>query len=99
MHCDPCENLCDTPLVYESGWNKKISYVMAYSPEEIQDVTWRYSSNHKDVLKRRTACSEVELLQAIFKIRSNLQKNLSPSRKKYLLKRNLMELAEFLVEK
>ncbi|CAG9861841.1 unnamed protein product [Phyllotreta striolata] len=99
LHCDPCENICDTPLVYETGWNKKISYVVAYSGEDIQDVTWRYTGKHKEVLKRRTACSEKEFLDALLHIRNKLQKNLSASRRKYLMRRNLMELVEFLTEK
>ncbi|VEN59222.1 unnamed protein product [Callosobruchus maculatus] len=99
LHCDSCENICDTPLIYESGWNKKISYVIAYSAEEVQDVTWRYSSNHKAVLSRRKNCLENQLLDALFTIRDKKQKALSEPRKKYLTKRTLMELVEFLIEK
>ncbi|CAH1965978.1 unnamed protein product [Acanthoscelides obtectus] len=99
LHCDPCENICDTPLIYETGWNKNISYVIAYSAEEVQDVTWRYSSNHKEVLKRRKNCLEAELLDALLEIRDKKQKELSESRKEYLTKRMLMEVVEFLVEK
>ncbi|XP_023022495.2 N-glycanase Pngl [Leptinotarsa decemlineata] len=99
VHCDPCENECDVPLIYENGWKKKISYVIAYSAEEVQDVTWRYSSDHKEVLKRRKKCSETELLEALLHIRNDRQKNLSQPRKNYLLRRTLMELVEFLTEK
>uniref|UniRef100_A0A6P7FTI1 Peptide-N(4)-(N-acetyl-beta-glucosaminyl)asparagine amidase n=1 Tax=Diabrotica virgifera virgifera TaxID=50390 RepID=A0A6P7FTI1_DIAVI len=99
LHCDPCENICDTPLIYESGWKKKISYVMAYSAENVQDVTWRYSSKHKEVCKRRKKCTEEQLLSAILKIREKLQKNLPQSRKSYLVRRTLLELVEFLHEK
>nr|CAH7728170.1 unnamed protein product [Callosobruchus chinensis] len=99
LHCDSCENICDTPLIYETGWNKKISYVIAYSSEEVQDVTWRYSSNHKAVLSRRKNCLENELIDALFTIRDKKQTRLPETRKKYLTKRMLMELVEFLVEK
>lgn len=85
--------------MYENGWNKQISYVMAYSIEEIQDVTWRYSSKHNDVLQKRNKCTESELLEAIFKIRSKLMNNLSPKRKEYLTNRILLELVEFFIEK
>ncbi|XP_057664016.1 peptide-N(4)-(N-acetyl-beta-glucosaminyl)asparagine amidase [Diorhabda carinulata] len=98
LHCDPCENILDTPLVYENGWNKKLSYVMAYSVDDIQDVTWRYTTKYQEVLGRRKQCTEAQLLNEIFKIRTERQKNLSIYRKAYLVKRNAMELAEFLSE-
>ncbi|KAJ8941940.1 hypothetical protein NQ318_013273 [Aromia moschata] len=99
LHCDACENACDTPLLYETGWNKKISYVIAYSCDEVQDVTWRYSSNHGAVLKRRNNISESELLDALFKLRTRRQQNFSEAKRRYLTKRMLSELVEFLTEK
>lgn len=99
LHCDSCENICDKPLIYESGWKKKISYVMAYSGEEVQDVTWRYTSHHKDILKNRNKCTEQELIEALFKLREIRQKDFSEARKKFLNKRLLDELVEFMTER
>jgi peptide-N4-(N-acetyl-beta-glucosaminyl)asparagine amidase len=42
---DACENAYDMPLVYERGWGKKLSYVIAYSKDEIVDVSKRYALN------------------------------------------------------
>lgn len=99
LHCDSCENICDKPLIYESGWKKKISYVIAYSGEEVQDVTWRYTSHHKDILKNRNKCTEQELIEALFKLREIRQKDFSEARKKFLNKRLLDELVEFMTER
>lgn len=51
IHVDPSENVIDSPLMYEHGWNRELSYVFAFANDHVQDVTWRYSNNHKAVSK------------------------------------------------
>lgn len=99
LHCDPCENVCDTPLMYENGWGKLLTYVIAYSHDEVQDVTWRYSSNHQELLSRRNLCSEAELIDAVIKLRNKRQEGFSALRKQYLTRRIVTELTEMMVEK
>ncbi|KAM6222775.1 peptide-N(4)-(N-acetyl-beta-glucosaminyl)asparagine amidase isoform 3-T3 [Rhynchocyon petersi] len=65
LHCDACEDVCDKPLLYEVGWGKKISYVIAFSKDEVVDVTWRYSCKHEEVISRRTEIKEELLRETI----------------------------------
>lgn len=99
LHCDPCENTCDNPLIYECGWGTNLSYVLAYSHEEVQDVTWRYSADHAKMLANRNKCSEHELIQTLITLRANRQRQLSEARRNYLTRRCLLELAELMFEK
>ena len=41
VHADPCENKLDKALMYEQGWNKRLSYVIAFDRNGSVDVTRR----------------------------------------------------------
>lgn len=105
LHADPCEDVCDEPLLYESGWGKKISYVVAYSPDDIQDVTWRYTAHPSDVLSRRRACREAWLVRTIVELRRNVQQQrlsrgaVTSARHALLAERTAVELVELMTEK
>ena len=38
VHADPCENRLDRPMMYEAGWKKKLSYVLAFGRDGCADV-------------------------------------------------------------
>ncbi|XP_035038415.2 peptide-N(4)-(N-acetyl-beta-glucosaminyl)asparagine amidase [Hippoglossus stenolepis] len=99
LHCDSCENVCDKPLLYEVGWGKKLAYVLAFSKDQVVDVTWRYSCKHPEVLSRRTRVQEAWLLHTISGLNDSRQQVVSPGRKKDLTERLLVELVEFLSPK
>ncbi|XP_062265410.1 peptide-N(4)-(N-acetyl-beta-glucosaminyl)asparagine amidase [Platichthys flesus] len=99
LHCDSCENVCDKPLLYEVGWGKKLAYVLAFSKDQVVDVTWRYSCKHPEVLSRRTRVQEAWLLHTINGLNDSRQKGVSPGRKKDLTERLLVELVEFISPK
>ncbi|KAL6255088.1 hypothetical protein P5V15_013421 [Pogonomyrmex californicus] len=98
IHIDPCENVIDKPLMYEKGWQKKLSYIIAYSKDEVQDVTWRYTRDQEAVMKRRKICTEqslIELLQSLTDQRQS-SVNYSRARREYVIKRKVLELADML---
>lgn len=84
--------------MYEKGWKKKLSYIIAFSRDEVQDVTWRYTHDQQTVMNRRNICSENKLLQFIESLNKYRQSlpNYSASRKQYVIKRRLLELVELI---
>ncbi|OCT75874.1 peptide-N(4)-(N-acetyl-beta-glucosaminyl)asparagine amidase [Xenopus laevis] len=99
LHCDPCENACDKPLLYEVGWGKKLSYIIAFSKDEVMDVTWRYSCKHEDVIARRKDVRESWLRETIVGLNKMKQQSLPEHRKQELLGRLIVELVEFMSPK
>ncbi|KAI6222060.1 Thioredoxin and Transglutaminase domain containing protein [Aphelenchoides besseyi] len=99
IHCDPCENIIDRPLLYEKGWKKEFKYVFGIANDHVQDVTWRYVFDQKACLKRRKMCRERVLLNCLMKLNIRLEKSLSEARKKELFNRRLRELIRFLSPK
>jgi len=62
---DPCENAYDAPKMYERGWGKKLSYILAFSKEEVVDVTPRYILNKVMNKMRRNKVPEDWLARII----------------------------------
>ncbi|KAM3928066.1 peptide-N(4)-(N-acetyl-beta-glucosaminyl)asparagine amidase [Leptodactylus fuscus] len=99
LHCDPCENALDKPLLYEIGWGKKLSYIIAFSKDEVVDVTWRYSCKHEEVISRRKDVRESWLRETIAGLNKTRQQSLPEQRKKELLGRLIVEIVEFMSPK
>lgn len=99
LHADPCEGCCDKPLVYEVGWGKKLSYVIAISKDEVQDVTWRYSADHAALKTRRTLVREQWLTAMLLKLTNKCQESYGESTKRGLTERRLRELVDLMSPK
>ena len=87
LHVDPCEEAVDKPLIYEKGWGKKLTYVIATSLDEMQDVTWRYSADHEALRQRRNEVREQWLTQKLLEITKECQKNYTEEQKQKLTER------------
>ncbi|KYN08531.1 Peptide-N(4)-(N-acetyl-beta-glucosaminyl)asparagine amidase [Cyphomyrmex costatus] len=98
IHVDPCENTIDKPLMYEKGWHKKLTYIIAYSRDEVQDVTWRYTRDQETVMKRRRICTEQSLIHLLQMLTHQRQNSVgySNTRREYVVKRKLLELVDML---
>ena len=99
LHCDPCENVCDKPLLYEKGWGKKLTYILAFSKDEVQDVTWRYSVKHRELLARRSECRETWLVGVVHNIFKRKLQAMPEPRRQEMLQRLVVELVEFVTIK
>jgi len=98
IHYDPCENQHDMPLVYELGWKKEMSYVVAVQADLVSDVSKKYSVQHQKLaLNQATKVIRYDEYMSILK-RINLQLkqkyNLSTERVNELKARRVVENAE-----
>ena len=75
---DCCENIFDAPLTYEEGWGKKLTYLIAFSNNNVVDVSKRYVIDPEQNLKRRTLVSEEWLKNILDEKRKVLMSKLDP---------------------
>ena len=95
LHVDPGETV-DHPLVYEAGWGKKLTYVVAFSKEEVQDVTWRYSRDHAATRSRRQLVRPAWLVRTLLQLSAGRSAGAGQERRAELLTRRLAECLEML---
>ncbi|KAI9136585.1 hypothetical protein BKA69DRAFT_1128961 [Paraphysoderma sedebokerense] len=69
VHCDPCENAFDAPLMYDLGWGKKLTYIFAFSSTDAVDVIKRYVKNFEEVKPRRNLASEIWIIRGINEVK------------------------------
>jgi Transglutaminase-like superfamily/Amino-terminal Zinc-binding domain of ubiquitin ligase E3A len=75
IHCEA--PAFDTPLKYENGWKKKLTYVLGFNFKEVVDVTRRYTRQWQQVLERRTLVPEGWLSDTLANCRTTLAQRLS----------------------
>ena len=95
LHVDPGEAV-DSCLVYEVGWGKKLTYVIAHSKDEVQDVTWRYSKNHEETKARRNLVRPKWLTALLLSLSSSRQASYPAPLKDKLSNRRIADCLEML---
>lgn len=58
VHADPSEGVLDSPTMYEKGWGKKLTVILALTPFHIDDVTSKYTEDYAAILSRRGISEE-----------------------------------------
>ena len=96
IHVDPCEEAYDTPLVYEQGWKRVMTFIVGASDEEIVDVTPRYVKDWCVVKERRSEKMENNLKAVINNMNNLLESKLSEEDKNKLNERRKLENEEFM---
>lgn len=96
LHVNPGEGAIDQPLMYEAGWKKNLTYCIAFSPFEVQDVTWRYVIDLKQTCSRRNLCDEDWLARYLVICTEKLICGCSETFKDMIRKRKLLELLSFI---
>jgi len=88
LHLDSCENAADTPMMYEGGWGKKLSYIVAFGKDHCVDVTRRYTRTFAaELLSRRQSVPELVLAQQVAALNQQLRSKSSSSEASHLQER------------
>jgi peptide-N4-(N-acetyl-beta-glucosaminyl)asparagine amidase len=99
IHVDPCENAWNTPLLYEQGWGRVMTFILAHSITGIQDVTARYIKDFALVSKRRNPNTEKKLKNVLRTQNEIVRKNFGSEEVKRLCYRDDYEVVMFGMEK
>ncbi|KAK3719535.1 Protein png1 [Vermiconidia calcicola] len=95
VHVDCCEEAWDAPLLYTQGWNRRLSYCIAFSADGCCDVTRRYVRNPTDHAAPRNRCSEGVLMHIIREINTLRRNDMDKKQRFQLNAEDMKEDAEF----
>jgi peptide-N4-(N-acetyl-beta-glucosaminyl)asparagine amidase len=73
IHMDPCEASWDKPLLYEAGWGKKLTYLIAVGRDGVLDVTRRYTRQYNVLVSTRRAVDDAWISSYLANLTSKLR--------------------------
>jgi peptide-N4-(N-acetyl-beta-glucosaminyl)asparagine amidase len=94
VHVDACEGAWDQPRLYTEGWQRKISYCVAFSIDGATDVTRRYVRSFSRHGSPRTRAPEEVVLWSIHEIRRKRREGLKATDLRRLQKEDEREEKE-----
>jgi|LauGreDrversion4_2_1035121.scaffolds.fasta_scaffold755491_2 peptide-N4-(N-acetyl-beta-glucosaminyl)asparagine amidase len=93
VHVDSCETAWDTPLVYEQGWGRNMTYILAHSIHGVYDVSKRYVK-HWDVIEKRRKKGDIERLSRLIEERNNSLRMNHLDKIDFIIKRDELEMCD-----
>lgn len=99
IHVDSCEGAFDKPLLYEQGWGRVMTFILAFSKEGCYDVTPRYIKNWEECQERRSIENEKEMNELLEGTNLSIQVNYNESKVKEIKERELAEKKELELRK
>ena len=95
IHIDSCEEAYDTPLVYEQGWGRVMTFILGMSDDGLVEVTPRYVKDWKIVNERRSEKMIIKLQKIMEDVNRKMENGVSVEEKKKREERRKNEIESF----
>ena len=95
IHIDSCEEAYDTPLVYEQGWGRVMTFILGMSDDGLVEVTPRYVKDWKIVNERRSQKMIIKLQKIMEDVNKKMEIGVSEEEKKKRVERRKNEIESF----
>ena len=95
IHIDPCEEAYDTPLVYEQGWGRIMTFILGMSDDGLVEVTPRYVKDWKIVSERRSEKMIIKLNKILEEVNKKNEEGVDEEEIKKREERRKSEIESF----